>query len=153
MDIINQELIKVLQGNLPLTENPYETLALKLGISEAEVVQRLRQLKTSGQLKRISAILRHQKSGYTENAMAVFQVEAEKLEAVAGELTRSPLVSHCYERASYAEWPYNLYAMLHSKNTGEIEDLVKAMAARHGIRAFSILPSEAELKKTSMVYF
>lgn len=153
MDSIDQALVKALQGNLPLTENPYETLAQGLGITEAEVVGRLRQLKASGQLKRISAVLRHQKSGYTENAMAVFHVEAEMLDAVAGELTRCPMVSHCYERAAYEAWPYNLYAMLHSKTTGEIECFVKTLAARHGIRSFNVLPSEAELKKTSMVYF
>ncbi len=153
MDPIQQELIKALQGNLPLTENPYETLAQELGISEAEVVHRLRQLKTSGQLKRISAVLRHQKSGYTENAMVVFRVEAEKLDALARELARSPMVSHCYERAAYEKWPYNRYGMMHSKESGEIEFFVKELAARHGIDAYAVLPSEAELKKTSMVYF
>ena len=31
-------------------------------------------------------------------------------------------VSHCYERPSYPEWPYNLFTMVHGKNEDECHD-------------------------------
>lgn len=153
MDRVDQELIKALQGNLPFKENPYEAIGKSLGISEDEVVERLRSLKDSNRLKRISAVLRHQKSGYTYNAMVVFKTAAAMTETVGTELSLSPLVSHCYERMSYESWPYNLYAMLHSRKECEIEAFVESVVKTYGIDDYEILYSIRELKKTSMVYF
>lgn len=153
MDLINQKLIKELQGNIPMEENPYEALGHLLGISESEVIQRLKELKKTGQLKRIGVILRHQKSGYTENAMVVLKVKDIFMEEVGNELASSSLVSHCYERTAYEKWPYNLYAMLHSKVANEIEGFVQEFTNKHNIDAYDILFSKEELKKTSMVYY
>ncbi len=153
MDAIDQSLIRELQGDIPLEEDPYEVLARRMGISPEEVVNRLKTLNAAGKLKRIGAILRHQKSGYTENAMAVFVVAPSELDNVAGQLAKSQLVSHCYERATQEKWPYNLYAMLHSREKNEIEDFIKAFAEQHGICTYDTLSSLEELKKSSMVYF
>jgi DNA-binding Lrp family transcriptional regulator len=152
MDQINQELIKALQDSLPFEENPYAAIGKILGISEDEVIERLKIMKDSNKLKRISAILRHEKSGYTNNAMVVFKTEAAMTENIGKELSSSPLVSHCYERKSYEKWPYNLYAMLHSRNEYEIEAFVESIVKKYGIDIWEILYSVKELKKTSMIY-
>ena len=152
MDQINQELIIALQSNLPFEENPYAAIGKILGISEDEVIERLKIMKDSKKLKRIGAILRHQKSGYTNNAMVVFKTEATMTETIGKELALSSLVSHCYERKSYERWPYNLYAMLHSRKECEIEAFVESVVKKYGIDAWEILYSVKELKKTSMIY-
>lgn len=152
LDPIDQALVKALQENLPFEENPYEAMGKTLGISEDEVVERLRNLKDSNKLKRIGAILRHQKSGYTRNAMVVFQA-AEAIAGIIGkELAASSLVSHCYERIPCDRWPYNLYAMVHSRNENEIEAFVESIVEKYEIGAYKILHSVKELKKTSMIY-
>jgi DNA-binding Lrp family transcriptional regulator len=151
--MLDRQLIRELQGNIPLTENPYRTLGERLGLSEDEIVGRLAALKKSGRLKRIGAVLRHQKSGYTFNAMVVFQVREEDIGRLGRSLARSSLVSHCYERISYEEWPYTLYAMMHGRNADEVESFVRRFALENGIERFEILCSEEELKKTSMVFF
>jgi DNA-binding Lrp family transcriptional regulator len=153
MDLTDQKLIKELQGNIPLTENPYEALGRIIGIPESEVIRRLEDLKAAGCLKRIGAVLKHQKSGYSQNAMAVFQVPANRLEEIGNLLAQCPLVSHCYERIAYENWPFNLYAMFHSKEKKEIENFIHDFVAKWGITAYDILFSLEELKKTSMVYF
>ncbi|WP_028829613.1 siroheme decarboxylase subunit beta [Proteocatella sphenisci] len=153
MDKINQELIKELQGNIPFEENPYEELGKKLGISEDEVIERLQLMKDSNQLKRIGAVLRHQKSGYLYNAMVVFKTDEVITETVGMELSASHLSSHCYERKPYEIWPYNLYVMLHSRNKYEIETFIEAIVKKHEILDYQILHSVRELKKSSMTYF
>lgn len=153
MDQLDEKLIALLQGSIPLVEDPYEDMAQQLGVTPETVVERLKALHAGGQLKRIGAILRHQKSGYTENAMVVFQVADHCLEEAARALTQSPLVSHCYQRSSHAAWPYNLYAMLHSRSSDEIDSFVEVFTTAHGITAYESLYSLEELKKSSMVYF
>lgn len=152
MNKMDQELIIALQGNLPFEENPYEAIGKILAISEDEVIERLKAMKDTNKLKRIGAILRHQKSGFTNNAMAVFKTESSKTEMIGNELALSSLVSHCYERKSYEGWPYNLYAMLHSRADHEIEAFVESVVKKYGIDVYEILYSVRELKKTSMVY-
>ena len=152
MSQMDQDLIIALQGNLPFEENPYEAIGKTLGISEDEVIERLKVLKDSNKLKRIGAILRHQKSGFTNNAMVVFKTESAMTDVIGKELALSPLVSHCYERKSYERWPYNLYAMVHSRLEYEIEAFVESVVKKYRIETYDILYSVKELKKTSMVY-
>ena len=153
MDELDLRLIAELQENLPLTVAPYRTLAERLGVSEETVIARLQALRASGKLKRIGAVLRHQNSGYAANAMVVFKAPPDEMERLGKLLAASPLVSHCYERASCAEWPYTLYAMMHGRNMETIEEFVSIFALEHGVERFDILRSEEELKKSSLSFF
>ena len=153
MDNMDKRLIKELQGNIPLGEDPYKALGSMLGIQEEEVVERLVKMKANGQLKRIGVILRHQQSGYNWNAMIVFKVEKHLIEKLGNKLSQSSLISHCYERRPNERWPYNLYAMIHGKEKGEIENFVYKFNKTYGIKIYDILYSQEELKKTSMIYF
>ena len=56
MDQINQKLIKILQGNLPFEENPYESIGRIIGISEEEVIERLKALKDA-KMKRLGGFV------------------------------------------------------------------------------------------------
>ena len=153
MDELDLRLIAELQENLPLTVAPYRTLAERLGVSEETVIARLQALRASGKLKRIGAVLRHQNSGYAANAMVVFKAAPDQVERLGKPLSESPLVSHCYERAPCAEWPYTLYAMMHGRNMETIEEFVSIFALEHGVERFDILRSEEELKKSSLSFF
>ncbi len=105
VDELDLRLIAELQENIPLTVDPYRTLAERLGVSEDTLVGRLQALRASGKLKRIGAVLRHQNSGYAANAMVVFKAAPDEVERLGGLLAESPLVSHCYERVPCAVWP------------------------------------------------
>ena len=153
MDDVDRRLIAKLQGDIPLTVDPYRTLAERLGVSEETVIGRLQALRASGKLKRIGAVLRHQNSGYAANAMVVFKALPDEMERLGKLLSESPLVSHCYERVPCAEWPYTLYAMLHGRNMETIEEFVRSFALEHGVERFEILRSEEELKKSSLSFF
>ena len=151
-DTLDRQIILLLQGDIPLTPNPYHTMATQLGISETELVGHLQRLQRQGKLKRIAAILRHQQAGYAENAMAVFLVPSGEIDRIGQLVAALPWVSHCYQRQSYPDWPYNLYAMCHSKTPGFIAKAVADFAATQQITAYQTLPSLQELKKTSLVF-
>lgn len=153
MDALDLRLIAELQENIPLTVDPYRTLAERLGVSEETLVGRLHALRASGKLKRIGAVLRHQNSGYAANAMVVFKAPPDEVERLGELLAESPLVSHCYERAPCTVWPYTLYAMMHGRNMETIEEFVRSFALEHGVERFEILRSEEELKKSSLSFF
>ena len=147
---LEKMIVDLLQGDIPVSENPYATMAGLLHISEAEFVQQLHLLQDGGKLKRIATILHHKQAGYAENAMAVFVAAPDEIDRIGQALATSPLVSHCYQRQSYPDWPYNLYAMCHSRVPGAIGSMVETFAKAQGISHFVILPSIRELKKTSL---
>ncbi|MFW5976620.1 MAG: Lrp/AsnC family transcriptional regulator [Bacillota bacterium] len=146
-------LIKEIEENIPLSPDPYRKIADKLGWNRDEVLKKLNYLKNKGILKRIGGILKHRKAGYQGNGMLVCQVKEDKIKKIGKKLSGYPEISHCYERESYPEWPYNIYAMVHGKNREEVENIVAKIFKDIDVIKYYILYSTEELKKSSMKYF
>jgi siroheme decarboxylase len=62
-------------------------------------------------------------------------------------------VSHCYQRPTLPDWPYNLFTMIHGKTIEDCGEVMKRISQATGIDEYSMLFSTAELKKSSMQYF
>lgn len=152
-DAVDQKLIREIQEDIPLTPDPYGAIAQKIGCSKEEVLRRLQSYAAAGILKRIGAILHHRELGFTVNGMFVCVVAPEQTEKVGAQLAALPQVSHCYERKTHPDWPYNLYAMCHGRTLAELEEVVAAFVREMEIREYEILYSTAELKKSSMKFF
>ncbi len=88
-----------------------------------------------------SAIKRHNPP---ENFNALFCCKADK--TAAKYLSALPQVSHCYERKTLPDWPYNLYVMMHEKDTMRIEKIVDDFTKKFGIEQFQVLPTIKSLK-------
>jgi siroheme decarboxylase len=150
---IEQKVIALIQGDLPVTEKPYLEIAKKLGIGEDEVLRILRKLSDQGVMRRFGATIRHQKSGYKANAMVAWQVDEVRIEEVGNIMSSFQEVSHCYRRNPAMDWPYNLYTMIHAKDRKTCRDTAKKMAEKASVKNYTLLFSKRELKKTSMNYF
>jgi len=48
MDSLDLEILKAVQDGIKMTERPYQALGEELGISEAEVIERLKGLQEGG---------------------------------------------------------------------------------------------------------
>ena len=97
------------------------------------------------------------KSGYTANGMCCFRIEDSTQEAGRA-LASLDEVSHCYERPACAEFPYNLFAMIHCSSIDEANAGFRALKRRlEGLAstptASVMLISTKEYKKTSLSFF
>jgi hypothetical protein len=63
------------------------------------------------------------------------------------------LVSHCYRRPTYEDWPYSVFTMVHGKNARDCEDTIAAIQAETGVDEYALLWSIKEYKKTRVKYF
>ena len=153
MDQIDQRIISRVQGDLPLESRPFAQLARELGLSEDEVVRRLRALKERGAMRRFGATLRHQRSGFAANVMVAWMVDPDKADEVGRQLAAFRRVSHCYHRRPCPDFPYNVFSMVHGRSPEECRRLVEEMAAETKVEDYLMLFSVEELKKTSMQYF
>ena len=148
-----QHVIAAIQGDIPVTSRPYAVLAERIGVSEAEFIEALKGLDEKGIIRRYGATLRHQKSGYSANAMVAWKAPEDRIEDVGAIMAGFSAVSHCYRRDPKPTWPYNLYTMVHAKSAEACKEVVAEMAKAAGLAEYSMLFSKRELKKTSMRYF
>lgn len=146
-------IIAAIQQDMDVTARPYLNIARDLGISEAELLQKLQELCNRHVIRRFGATLRHQRTGFTANAMVAWKVDENRIEAVGRKMATFQEVSHCYRRSPGRDWPYNLYTMVHAGDEKSCHETARKMARATSVKDYALLFSREELKKTSMVYF
>ena len=152
-DDTDRRLIAATQAGLPLLPRPWQDLAHRLDLDEAEVMTRFLRLMRSGIVRRIGAVPNHYRLGLRGNAMTVWDVPEERIEAAAACLSASPWVSHCYLRPRHGErWPYNLFAMVHGRDRVTAAERARRLARRPALEglAHAVLFSTRLLKKTGL---
>ena len=60
------------------------------------------------------------------------------------------IITQFYERKTFPGWPYNLFAMLHAQNMGQVEQVVSRFVKAEKLNSFCLLPTVTELKKRSI---
>lgn len=149
----DKEFIRQLQKDLQVIDRPFLPAAQALGMSEEQVFEKLRYYESIGVMRRYAAILRHRDVGFTANGMIVWRVPEEKIESVGETLGAFPQISHCYQRPVYADWPYNVFSMVHCKSIAEAESMAKDIQSHIKVDDYKILFSSREFKKTRVEYF
>ena len=150
---LEKKVIASIQGDIPISPRPYLAIADHLAISEQKVLAVVTDLKNRGIMRRFGATLRHQKTGFDANAMTAWQVDEKRIMAVGEIMASFRQVSHCYRRNPTADWPYNLYTMIHGVSEEACHAIARKMAQEAGVKTYTLLFSRKELKKTSMQYF
>ena len=153
LDATDRRLVVETQGGLPLTSHPYLALAHKVGLSEREVIGRLKRLLDSGAIRRIGAVPNHYRFGYRANGMSVWDLPDGEIGRLGPMIGALDFVSHAYHRPRHPPlWPYNLFAMVHGRTREEVEEKVAQIAALLGEadRGHRVLYSTRILKKTGL---
>jgi DNA-binding Lrp family transcriptional regulator len=149
----DKDAIRALQIDLPASGRPFLELAERFGFDEEDLLERGRQFLRTGQMRRYAAVLAHRKAGFTFNGMGVWKVPVERLEECGQLMASYRGVSHCYERPTYPDWPYNLFSMTHGRTKQECEDVLAAIATEAELDEYIVLYSTKEYKKTRVSYF
>lgn len=147
------KIIRSVQEDLPLVVEPYKEIARKLGITENELLNKLKEFSNNGIIRRYGTILNHKNVGFKANAMVVWIIPERRIDDVSKIMILCPQISHCYQRPTFLGWPYNIFTMIHAQSKQECEKVVKEIAENISINDYTMLYSTRELKKVSMRYF
>jgi DNA-binding Lrp family transcriptional regulator len=145
--------IRATQGPMPVIPEPYAPAAERLGISQAEVLERLASLREREGLRRVAAILFHRRAGFSANGMGVWKVPEPDVLDTGRRMAAFRGVSHCYQRPTYPDWPYSVFTMAHGRSKEECDAILDSIAAATGITERATLYSSTEFKKVRMLYF
>lgn len=153
MDELDKKILVILQGDLGNDPEPYAYMAETLGISESDVLDRIRRMIDAGVIRRLGAMIRHIEAGIGYNGMVVWRVDPECIEQAGKLLASFPEVTHCYERPGFAKFGGTLFTMVHAESEAACREIVEKLAKASGLHEYEVLFSKRELKKISMTYF
>ena len=122
----DRALLAAMAEGLPLVPRPYAALGAEIGLSEAEVLERLRVLLADGVISRMGVVVRHHELGWRANAMTVWDVPDARVAEAGGRLRELPFITLCYRRPRRPPaWPYNLFCMIHGRDRATVLDQIE----------------------------
>ncbi|HMJ35638.1 MAG TPA: AsnC family transcriptional regulator [Baekduia sp.] len=153
-DETDRAVIRATQGDLPVVSEPYADAARELGMPVAQLVEHLEGMVERRLLRRVAAILFHRRAGFSANGMGVWKVPEDRILEAGGRMAAFRGISHCYERPTYGDWPYQLFTMAHGRSKEECDAILDAVQEEVGcIEDRATLYSSTEFKKVRLLYF
>jgi DNA-binding Lrp family transcriptional regulator len=152
-DDFDVAVIRALQGDMPVIPEPYAPAAAELGIPQEVFLDHLAGMQERGLLRRVAAILYHRRAGFSANGMGVWKVPDEQILEVGRQMAAVRGISHCYQRPTYADWPYSVFTMAHGRSKEECDAILDSIAETHRITERATLYSSTEFKKIRLLYF
>jgi siroheme decarboxylase len=152
-DEFDKDVIRALQGDMPVIPEPYRPAADALGIDQAKLLEHVEGMKERRLLRRVAAILFHRRAGFSANGMGVWKVPVGEELEYGKRMAAFRGISHCYQRPTYEDWPYSVFTMAHGRSKEECDAILDAIAAETGIDDRATLYSSTEFKKIRLLYF
>ena len=146
-------VIRALQGDMPVVEEPYAPAAQELGIPQEKLLDHLESMRERKALRRVAAILFHRRAGYSANGMGVWRVPEKRILALGPLMASFRGISHCYQRPTYEDWPYSVFTMAHGRSKEECDAILDSIEEATGIDERATLYSSTEFKKIRLLYF
>lgn len=147
----DRAILQALTRGLALVAAPFAELAERLGRPESDVIARIAALLDAGIVTRLGVIVRHRAIGWSSNAMVVWDIASEDIDAAGPALAAHPGVTLCYERRPLpGTWPYRLYCMIHARSRGEAMEILGGAAGLPQLQSvpYRILFSSRCFKQT-----
>jgi DNA-binding Lrp family transcriptional regulator len=155
LDALDYALIAAIQDGLPLVARPYADIALNIGTSEADVLDRISRLLDHDVIKRLGIVVRHHELGFRANAMVVWDIPDARVGEFGRCIGASGLVNLCYQRPlRLPDWRYNLFCMIHGKDRTAVLERLEQLRDRCGLGGFQyeVLFSRQRFKQTGARY-
>ena len=97
MDNYDKKILDVIQSHFPLASRPYEEIGKQVGLTEAEVLARVRDLKKSGLIRRMGANFASQSLDW-QSTLCAASVPTDKIDTFVAEVNKHDGVTHNYLR-------------------------------------------------------
>jgi DNA-binding Lrp family transcriptional regulator len=152
-DEFDKAVIRALQGDMPVIPEPYAPAAAELGIPQEHLLEHLNGMIERKLLRRVAAILFHRRAGFSANGMGVWKVPDDRIMELGPQMAAFRGISHCYQRPTYADWPYSVFTMAHGRSKEECDAILDSIADSTGIHERGTLYSSTEFKKIRLLYF
>lgn len=135
---LDRRLINRLQADLPLVPHPFASLGEELGLSEEEIVDRIRQLRDDGLLTRFGPFFDAEALGGAF-CLCAMSVPEDRFEDVLTKVNAHAEVAHNYER----DHELNMWFVLATEQRGDIMRTAKDIEHDTGLEVL-LFPKKRE---------
>ena len=133
MDATDRKIVNALQGGLPICERPYAEAAAGFGLTEDELIARLKRLLADGVLTRFGPMYHAEQLGGALS-LAAMKVPAADFERVAAAVNAYPEVAHNYQR----NHEFNLWFVLATEKPERIGEVIRAIERDTGSKVYNL---------------
>ncbi|NMG28224.1 Lrp/AsnC family transcriptional regulator [Aromatoleum evansii] len=138
LDDIDRALINALQGDFPLSRQPFAEVGLRLGLPQETVLARVQRLLDARVLTRFGPMFQIERIGGAF-CLAAMSVSEAAFEHVAAQVNGFPEVAHNYRR----EHALNMWFVLATELPDGIAECARRIEAATGLPVF-LFPKERE---------
>jgi DNA-binding Lrp family transcriptional regulator len=141
VDDLDRRILNLIQSEFPVVSRPYQEIGRHLGISEKEVLDRVRALKERGVIRRIGGSFDSRKLGFFSTLCAA-KVPPEKEAAFNRTINGYPGVTHNYTR----NHAFNIWFTFIGEDQEAVQRALEEIAQRTGVPDIVSLPAERTFK-------
>lgn len=139
MDKLDFKILNLMQEGIPINEAPFHKIAGELGITPEELVDRLKNIKDSGYIRRIGAVIDSSQLGY-KSVLVGAKVIENKVPLIVNTINSYDEVTHNYYRSNGHKNSINIWFTLTTHNDKERERILNEISARSGIEKLYEFP-------------
>ncbi|MBN2123329.1 MAG: AsnC family transcriptional regulator [Deltaproteobacteria bacterium] len=141
MDDTDRAILNEIQSDFPILPRPYRELGGRLGLSEEEVIARVRSLKENGIIRRIGGNFSSSKLDFTSTLCAA-RVPENRIEEFVKTVNRYPGVTHNYLRSN----DYNIWFTFIAPDRDHIKKALEEISRATEVTDILNLPARRVFK-------
>jgi Lrp/AsnC family transcriptional regulator for asnA, asnC and gidA len=143
LDNKDKKILNILQAN---SRTSYTYIASELGVSEATVRYRIKNLIDDGVINKFTVLLDTKKIGYPTTGILMVKIAPDYFENTSEQISDLIETYHVFQNTG----EYNLVAVVHAHNLEHLSDLRKRVEMMPGVRDVSLSAATRLIKiKTS----
>ena len=135
LDQIDRKIMRQIQDDFPLEQEPWLEISNRLKTSEGEVIRRLKRLIEMGAIVKIGPIFDSSKIGLKAATLIAMRVPKSQVDDIAFVINQYDNVSHNYERDD----EFNVWFTLASSSSNELSKVLNEIKQKTGVDEHDIL--------------
>lgn len=133
MDEIDKQIINALQNGFPICDSPYQQIAKQLGLTEQDLLTRLRTLLDNGTLTRFGPLYNAEQMGGALTLAAV-KAPTERFDEITETINSFPEVAHNYAR----NHELNMWFVIATETPEQIQKTIDAIEKLTGLTVYNM---------------
>jgi DNA-binding Lrp family transcriptional regulator len=133
MDEIDKQIINALQDGFPICDAPYQQVASQLGLTEQELIARLKALLDNGTLTRFGPLYNAEQMGGALTLAAV-KAPKESYNEITEIINSFPEVAHNYARSH----ELNMWFVIATETPEQIRQTIDAIKRQTGLTVYNM---------------
>ena len=133
MDSIDKRIINTLQEGFPISDRPFAEVAVKLGLDEADLIERVEKLRSDGTLSRFGPLYHAERLG-GGLSLAAMQGPTSDFDRVTDLVNHFPEVAHNYAR----DHELNMWFVVATETPDRVDEVIREIEDLSGYSVYNM---------------